>query len=134
MSNIKLDVQRDASGNVALYKNKKVVTLVEIKKDVNMEVDIGSGFNPGATVSAFSLFTNTSGAKGSIIGTWSRSAPSTQPSTEVSIAASGAAAIVVTDTDTTVDEEMFFFSIQVTDGAATYDTDPELRVKKKTSG
>lgn len=134
MSNVVLKVQRDAKGKVVLYNNQMVVTLVELKKDVNMEVDIGSGFNAGAQVSGFSLFINDNGTKGSLIGTWNRGTPSFQPSTEVSVAAKGAASILVTDTDTTVDEEMFYFSIQVTDGKLTYDTDPELKVKKKSGG
>ena len=128
------DVQRDANGKVLLYNDQMVVTLVELKKDVNMEVEIGSGFNAGAQVSGFSIFYNSKGNKGTLIGTWNRGTPSFQPSTEVSVAAKGAAAILVTDTDTTVDEEMFFFSIQVTDGKLTYDTDPELKVKRNTGG
>lgn len=131
MSNIKLNVQRDANGVVALYKNNKAVTSVEIKKDVDMEIDVGDGFGAAARVSAFSLFTNVNGAKGAGIGTWTRQAPTVQPSTEIAIAANGDAGVKVTDTDTTVDEELFFFSVQVTDGAAVYDTDPELKVKKK---
>ena len=130
MSNVKLDVRRDSNGHVALFKNNKEVTSVEIKKDVNMEIEIGTGFTTGAAVSSFSLFTNVSGGKGTPIGTWNRNNPTAQPSTEIAIAPDGAAAIVVTDTDTKNVDELFYFSIQVTDGTATYDTDPELRVKK----
>jgi hypothetical protein len=130
MSNVQLNVRRDANGNVALYKNNQEVTSVEIKKDVSMQIGVGDGFTAGANVASFSLFNNVSGAKGTAIGTWSRTNPTVQPSAEISIAADGAAAIVVTDTDTKTVDELFYFSIQVQDGTTTYDTDPELKVKK----
>jgi hypothetical protein len=133
MSNVKLNVKRDASGHVALYKNKKEVTSVEIKKNVKMKINIGDGFNAGATVSSFSLFENVRGTKGNDIGTWDRTNPATQPSDEIDVAADGAAAIVVTDTDRSTVDELFYFSIQVTDGKKTYDTDPELKVKRVTN-
>ena len=53
MSNIRLNVRRDPDGKVALYKNKKEVTSVEIKKDVSMEIEVGSGFSAAAAVSSF---------------------------------------------------------------------------------
>jgi len=130
MSNVKLNVKRDAAGTVALFKNNKEVTSVEIKKDVNMEIEIGTGFNTGAQVSAFSLFNNVNGTKGSFIGTWKRMTPTDQPSPELFIETEGSTAIQVTDTDSKSVDALFFFSVQVTDGKATYDTDPELRVKK----
>ena len=130
MSNIKLTAECDEKGTMALYKNKKVVTKVKIQKDVNMEIGVGEGFDGGAKVSAFSLFENINGAKGKSIGTWTRTKPSDQPSTEISVDEDGPAAILVTDTDHQDYDGLFFFSVEVTDDNASYDTDPELQVKK----
>lgn len=130
MSNVQLNVQKSPSGTVALFEKGQEVTSVEISQNVKMEIDIGTGFTSGATVSGFSLFNNVNGAKGRSIGNWSRATPNDQPSPEISIAVDGATGIQVTDTDTTTEDELFYFSIQVADGNEVYDTDPELKVKK----
>ena len=130
MSKIKLKVKKAADGTVGLYKNKKLVTSVEIKKDVHMEIDVGSGFNEGAFVSVFSLFENVRKRKGKSLGDWKRSNPSVQPSTEINVAITSPTAILVTDVNTKEEDGDFFFGVTVMDGQQPYETDPELKVKK----
>jgi len=130
VSKVTLDVNLGPHGKVVLTEGHKPVTLVEIRKDRDMLIEIGTGFGTGANVSAFGLFHTKEGRKGSSIGTWRRTEPGTQPSSILSVSSSGPAAIVVKDTDTTNEDGLFFFSVHVTDGSQVFDTDPELKVKK----
>ena len=132
MSNEILDVNLDSQGNANLTKDGKIVTLVEIEKDKDMEINIGTGFGSAALISGFKLYNNISGNKGSIIGSWYRIDPSSQPSSEISIATSGGKSIQVTDTNTLASDALFYFGVEVTDDGTVYPTDPELRVKKIT--
>jgi len=132
MSNEILDVNLDSQGNANLTKDDKIVTLVEIEKNKDMEINIGTGFGGTALISGFKLYNNSGGNKGSIIGSWYRINPGSQPSSEISIATSGGKSIQVTDTNTLADDALFFFGVEVTDDGTVYPTDPELRVKKIT--
>lgn len=137
MSNVTIDARLGADGKAYLYgSNNKIVTQVEIKKNTNMEITIGTGFSPTAAITKFTLYdVNADGTKNtaSVVGTWNRSAPTVPASTEISIAAKDAGAIEVTDTDSQPNDELFFFSITVTDGGSHYDSDPQLKVKKMTA-
>jgi len=129
MSTMNLTIDKDSNGNAILMKNSQTVTTITIKNDKNMNIDVGAGFGTGAFICSFKTFAEVNGAKGSLTGTWNRSVPNTQPSTEFSIATSGTTGILVTDTDDVADDQMFF-SVQVDDGGTIYDSDPELKVKK----
>ncbi len=127
-----LNVNLSSTGTVtSTGTNGKVVTSVTIKKNQDMVINIGTGFGTTAYINSFSLFTEVSGTKGTTIGTWNRTTPTIQPSTEMSITTNGTTGILVTDTDTVTDDQVFF-AVQVTDSGTVYTTDPELKVKKMT--
>ena len=134
MSNVTISARLGTDGKSYLYdNNNKIVTQVEIKKNTNMEISIGTGFSGTAEITSFTLYgVKADGTKdvGNCLGTWLRTAPTTPPTTEVSVAATAGGAIEVTDTDSQPNDELFFFSIRVTDGGANYDSDPQLKVKK----
>ena len=137
MSNVTINARLGTDGKSYLYdNNNKIVTQVEIKKNTNMEISIGSGFSSTAEISKFTLYNvNADGTKNteSVIGIWNRSAPTVPASTEISVAAKDGGAIEVTDTDTQPNDELFFFSITVMDGGTPHDSDPQLKVKKMTA-
>jgi hypothetical protein len=129
MGKIKVDVCKNTDGNVYLEQNNQVVTSITIKGDKDLEIGIGNGFGAAAQVDSLTLYNLSGGGKGTAIGTWSRSNPSSQPSTYVSISGDGNG-ILVEDTNTVADQDVFF-SVTATDNGQSYDTDPELIIKKK---
>ncbi len=129
MGKIKVDICKETDGSVYLKQNNQVVTSITIKNDKDLEIDVGAGFSSAATVESMTLYNIVGGAKGTPIGTWTRTAPTAQPSACVDISASGNS-IVVVDTNTTADADVFF-SVTAKDGGQSYPTDPELIIKKK---
>lgn len=129
METIQLLVNLTSTGTVTLTKDGKIVTTVTIEKDKDMAISIGTGFGKTAFVSTFSIYHETSGSKGTIIGSWNSTTPSSQPSNEMSVATFGNTGIMITDTNTVADDTVFF-SVQVKDGSNVYNSDPELKVKK----
>lgn len=134
MSNVTIDARLGSDGKSYLYgNNNKIVTEVEIKKNTDMVITIGSGFSNTAEISKFVLYpVLADGTKDSAnpIGTWQRGNPTQEPTDYVSIAAATAGGVQVTDTDGHTNDGLFFFSITVADGGANYDSDPQLKVKK----
>lgn len=126
-----IQINHDANGNVTFTQNGRTPGVLEISDDVNLEIALGTGFTGNsAQVTSMELFQDVSASKGDPIGTWQRGNPSLQPSAEVAITAKGNN-ILVTDTNTTADDDCFFFSVTATDGNRNYSSDPELRVRKK---
>ncbi|MDX2474216.1 MAG: hypothetical protein QNL91_10945 [Candidatus Krumholzibacteria bacterium] len=133
MSNVTISARRADTKSDLYDNNNKIVTQVEIKKNTNMEISIGSGFSSAAEITSFTLYpVLADGTKDAAhpIGTWNRATPGTPASTEITVAATASGAIEVTDTDSQPNDELFFFSITVTDGGVPYISDPQLKVKK----
>ena len=126
-----IQINHDGNGNVTFTQNGKTPGVLEISNDVNLEIQLGTGFTGNsAQVISMELFQDVSSSKGTPIGTWQRNNPSLQPSAEVAISAKGKN-ILVDDTNTSAADDCFFFSVTATDGNRSYSSDPELRVKKK---
>jgi polyribonucleotide nucleotidyltransferase len=129
----KIKINHDEEGNVSFTENGKALGDLEISSDKNLEVKLGTGFSgQGAAITAMELFTSVSGTKGTSLGTWERSDPTTQPNADVKIVKTGHH-IVVNDTNSTNDDDTFFFSVTATDGTRPYNSDPELKVRKTTN-
>lgn len=125
-----IQINHDNKGNVTFTQNGMTPTVLEISADVNLEIQLGTGFTgSSAQVLSMELFQVVSSQKGGPIGSWQRGNPSHQPSAEVAISAKGNN-ILVNDTNTTSTDDLFFFSVTATDGTRNYSSDPELRVKK----
>jgi hypothetical protein len=126
-----IQINHDGNGKVTFTQNGRTPGVLEISDDVNLEIDLGTGFTgSSAQVLSMELYQDISGTKGTPIGTWQRNSPSTQPSAAVAITANGKN-ILVEDTNTSSADDCFYFSVTATDGNRSYSSDPELRVKKK---
>jgi hypothetical protein len=106
---------------------------VTLDKDNDVTISVGSGFAGKTKVSALTLYEwdeNKGNGQGSLIGSWTRANPTSQPSTDVSVDTDGDN-IRVTDTDTVADTR-FCYTATVNDSTGDHTTpDPELVVKKK---
>jgi len=133
MSKTTIKMHKKSDGTVWLGKDGKKVDSVTINKDKDLEIKVSSDFSSAAQITGLTLY-NTDGdhGKGTSIGTWLRTAPSTQPSAavDVSIDSNG---VLVADSNTGTEDDDFFFSATCTDNGTAYSTDPELIVKKKTT-
>jgi hypothetical protein len=130
----KIKINHDDQGNVTFTQNGQTPGLLEISGDNNLEVKLGTGFSgSGAKILSMELFTDVNHGKGSSIGTWERSNPSVQPTTDMEIEKKGSH-IVVNDTNQTGSDDYYFFAITATDGTNNYSSDPELKVRKTGNG
>jgi len=102
----------------------------------DLEIEIGSGFDSGAKVTAMTLYewvASAANGQGPLVGTWERANPQSQPTPVLSITA-GTHHINVVDVDETADAA-FCYTATVTSNDQPYTTpDPELLVKKKKVG
>ncbi len=97
-------------------------------------VTIGlSGFSKNAQITEVKIYDNATvnkqDAKGSLIGTWSRSNPNSVPIGEVTIK-EASNSVTLEDTDATSDEK-YWYGLTVVDGSQLFNPDPELIVKKQ---
>ena len=126
----KIKINHDDQGNVTFTQNGQTPGLLEISSDNNLEVKLGTGFSGnGAKILSMELFNDANHGKGTSIGTWERSNPSVQPSSDMEIEKKGSH-IVVNDTNATRTDDFYFFAITATDGTRNYSSDPELKVRK----
>jgi polyribonucleotide nucleotidyltransferase len=131
---VTIQINHDDKGNVTFTENGSTASQLEISKDQNLAIQLGTGFSgKGAQITAMELFTDVSHGKGTSVGSWQRTSPASQPSAELDITPDGNN-ILVDDTNTTGSDDWFFFAVTATDGTNTYSSDPELRVRKTGNG
>jgi len=130
----KIKINHDGNGNVTFTQNGQTPSNLEISGDNNLEIKLGTGFSgSGSKVTQMEVFTDVDHGKGNSLGTWLRSDPTTQPTTDMVISKKGHH-IMVDDNNSTGADDLYFFSVTATDGTNEYSSDPELRVKKTTNG
>lgn len=133
-STVTIQINHDNKGNVTFTENGSTAGQLEISSDQNLAIQLGTGFSGnGAQITKMELFTDVNHGKGTSIGSWQRTSPSSQPSAALSITENGNN-ILVGDTNTTTADEYFFFAVTAYDGTNTYSSDPELRVRKTGNG
>lgn len=133
-STTKIKINHDGEGNVTFTENGNKPRDLEISGDNNLEIKLGTGFSgSNAKITGMELFTDVNHAKGTCIGTWLRTDPTKQPSSDMEIKKKDHH-IVVNDTNASGSDDCYFFSVTATDGTNSYSSDPELRVKKTGNG
>ena len=114
-----------------------VVAGLVVAKDAQLALVLGD-LARGRTVRSLAwlltLFDDVGGQKGNQnLGSWSTGNPSQQPSEVIRVTNNGTG-IKINGTNNTAAEVDYFFSVNGTDGAATFSSDPELKVKRTTGG
>ena len=134
MADKTINLNKTATGYNFTDSSGNVVTTTTVDSNGGVIVDIGNGFGGSAEITGLTLFDDVGGQKGNQnLGSWSTGNPSQQPSEVIRVTNNGTG-IKINDTNNTAAEVDYFFSVNGTDGAATFSSDPELKVKRTTGG
>ena len=134
MSDKTININKTSTGCNFTDSNGNAVTTTTIDSNGGLIVAIGTGFSGPAEITGLTLFNDDGGQKGSQnLGSWSVGNPGSQPSDEIRVTNNGTG-IKINDTNNTAAEVDYFFSVNGTDGTATFSSDPELKVKRTSGG
>lgn len=130
MSDKTININKTSTGCNFTDSNGNAVTSATIDSNGGLIVAIGTGFGGSAEITGLTLFNDVNGAKGDQnLGSWSTGSPNSQPSNVIRVTNNGTG-IKIRDTNNSAAEVDYFFSVNGTDGAATFESDPELKVKR----